>query len=86
MTARIIDGKAIAAELSQRIADAVKRVTDERRIEPGTCRGARGRQSGKRNLCAQQDRQDGGDQYALVVQQTAGDGALPPSSSSSSSG
>ncbi len=35
MTARIIDGKAIAAELSQRIADAVKRVTDERRIEPG---------------------------------------------------
>ena len=35
MTARIIDGKAIATELSQRIADAVKRVTEEHDIEPG---------------------------------------------------
>lgn len=35
MTAHIIDGKAIAAELSQFIADAVKRVTLEHGIEPG---------------------------------------------------
>jgi methylenetetrahydrofolate dehydrogenase (NADP+) / methenyltetrahydrofolate cyclohydrolase len=35
MTARIIDGKAIATELSQRIADVVKRVTEEHGIEPG---------------------------------------------------
>ncbi|HSD91544.1 MAG TPA: bifunctional methylenetetrahydrofolate dehydrogenase/methenyltetrahydrofolate cyclohydrolase FolD [Methyloceanibacter sp.] len=35
MTAKIIDGKAIAAEFSQKIADAVKRVTAEHDIEPG---------------------------------------------------
>ena len=35
MTAQIIDGKAIAAELSQFIADAVKRVTLEHGIELG---------------------------------------------------
>ena len=35
MTASIIDGKAIAAELSRSVADAVKRVTEEHRIEPG---------------------------------------------------
>ena len=35
MTVRIIDGKAIATELSQRIADVVKRVTEEHGIEPG---------------------------------------------------
>jgi methylenetetrahydrofolate dehydrogenase (NADP+) / methenyltetrahydrofolate cyclohydrolase len=35
MTAHIIDGKAIAAELGQRTADAVKRVTAEHGIEPG---------------------------------------------------
>jgi len=35
MTARMIDGKAIAAELSQRIADAVQRVTTEHGVEPG---------------------------------------------------
>jgi methylenetetrahydrofolate dehydrogenase (NADP+)/methenyltetrahydrofolate cyclohydrolase len=35
MTAQIIDGKAIAAQLSQKIAEAVKRVTAEHGIEPG---------------------------------------------------
>ena len=35
MTARIINGKAIAAKLSQNVADAVKRVTEEHGIEPG---------------------------------------------------
>jgi methylenetetrahydrofolate dehydrogenase (NADP+) / methenyltetrahydrofolate cyclohydrolase len=35
MTAKIIDGKAIAAKLSQSIADAVKGVTTEHGIEPG---------------------------------------------------
>jgi methylenetetrahydrofolate dehydrogenase (NADP+) / methenyltetrahydrofolate cyclohydrolase len=35
MTARIIDGKAIAAALSQSIADAVRRVTTEHGVEPG---------------------------------------------------
>ena len=35
MTARIIDGKALAAELSQCIADAVRRVTTEHGVEPG---------------------------------------------------
>ena len=35
MTASIIDGKAIAAELGRSVADAVKRVTEEHRIEPG---------------------------------------------------
>jgi methylenetetrahydrofolate dehydrogenase (NADP+)/methenyltetrahydrofolate cyclohydrolase len=35
MTAKHIDGKAIAAELSQTIADAVKQVTTEHGIEPG---------------------------------------------------
>jgi methylenetetrahydrofolate dehydrogenase (NADP+)/methenyltetrahydrofolate cyclohydrolase len=35
MTATIIDGKAIAAALSQSIADAAKRVTAEHGIEPG---------------------------------------------------
>jgi methylenetetrahydrofolate dehydrogenase (NADP+)/methenyltetrahydrofolate cyclohydrolase len=35
MTARIIDGKDIAAGLSRSVAEAVKRVTDEHRIEPG---------------------------------------------------
>ena len=35
MTARMIDGKAIAAELSQCIADAVRRVTTEHGVEPG---------------------------------------------------
>jgi len=35
MTARMIDGKAIAAELSQSIADAARRVTTEHGIEPG---------------------------------------------------
>jgi len=35
MTARVIDGKAIAAELGQSIADAVRRVTTEHGVEPG---------------------------------------------------
>ena len=35
MTARMIDGKAIAAELSQCIADAARRVTEEHGVEPG---------------------------------------------------
>lgn len=35
MTEKLIDGKAIAAELSQNIADAVKQVTAEHGIEPG---------------------------------------------------
>ena len=35
MTARIIDGKALAAELSQYIADAVRRLTTEHGVEPG---------------------------------------------------
>jgi methylenetetrahydrofolate dehydrogenase (NADP+)/methenyltetrahydrofolate cyclohydrolase len=35
MTGQLIDGKAIAAELSQNIADAVKQVTAEHGIEPG---------------------------------------------------
>src|SRR3972149_4947025 len=35
MTARMIDGKAIAAELSQNIADAAKRVITEHGVEPG---------------------------------------------------
>jgi methylenetetrahydrofolate dehydrogenase (NADP+)/methenyltetrahydrofolate cyclohydrolase len=35
MTARMIDGKAIAAELGQSIANAVRRVTAEHGIEPG---------------------------------------------------
>ena len=35
MTARMIDGKAIAAELSQSIAEAVRRVTTEHGVEPG---------------------------------------------------
>ena len=35
MTARMIDGKAIAAELGQSIADAVRRVTTEHGVEPG---------------------------------------------------
>ena len=35
MTAKIIDGKAIAAELSHKTAEAVKRVTAEHGIEPG---------------------------------------------------
>ena len=35
MTAHMIDGKALAAELSQGIADAVRRVTTEHGIEPG---------------------------------------------------
>jgi methylenetetrahydrofolate dehydrogenase (NADP+)/methenyltetrahydrofolate cyclohydrolase len=35
MTAKIIDGKAIAAKLSQSIADAVRAVTAEHGIEPG---------------------------------------------------
>lgn len=35
MTARVIDGKAIAKELSQRIADAVRDVINEHGVEPG---------------------------------------------------
>ena len=35
MRASIIDGKAIAAELSQKVADAVKRITAEHGLEPG---------------------------------------------------
>ncbi len=35
MTARIIDGKAIAAELSQCIAEAARRMTEEHGVEPG---------------------------------------------------
>jgi methylenetetrahydrofolate dehydrogenase (NADP+)/methenyltetrahydrofolate cyclohydrolase len=35
MTARIIDGKAIAAKLSQCIAEAARRMTEEHGVEPG---------------------------------------------------
>ena len=35
MTGRVIDGKAIAAELSQYVADAVKRLTEGHGVEPG---------------------------------------------------
>jgi methylenetetrahydrofolate dehydrogenase (NADP+)/methenyltetrahydrofolate cyclohydrolase len=35
MTARTIDGKAIAASLSESVAEAAKRLTAEHGIEPG---------------------------------------------------
>ena len=70
MTARIIDGKAIAAELRGRVADAV--ASAGARPQPGA--GARGRagrqQSGERGLCRQQD-QDGGRAAACARSITA---------------
>ena len=56
MTARIIDGKTIAADLRGKVADAVHRLRRDRGIVPGIAVVLVGEQSGERGLCPQQSR------------------------------
>ena len=66
MTAKIIDGKAIAAELRGKVADAVAPALARPRHHAGARRGARRQQSGERELRRQQDQDDGRQRHALV--------------------
>ena len=58
MTARIIDGKVIAAELRARIADEVARVKREHQLTPGLATVLVGNDPGQRGLCPQQGQAD----------------------------
>ena len=65
MTARIIDGKLIAAELRARVADEVARVQRETGL--ARARGGAGRQRSRQpGLCPQQAQADPGSRHGVV--------------------
>ena len=86
MTARIIDGKAIAAELSQRIADAVKRVTEEHGIEPGLAVVLVGDNPASEIYVRSKTAKTAATNMRSLFNKLPATARLPPSSSSSSSG
>ena len=65
MTATVIDGKAFAATVREKVAGHVDRLKSEHGITPGIggCSGWRG--SGKSGLCAIQGKADCRGRYAL---------------------
>ena len=60
MTAHIIDGKAIAADLRGKVADAVHRLARDRGIMPGLAVVLVGNNPASESLCRQQDEDDPG--------------------------
>ena len=60
MTARIIDGKAIAADLRGKVADAVHRLARDRGLTPGLAVVLVGNNPASESLCRQQDEDDAG--------------------------
>ena len=72
MTARIIDGKAIAAELRGKVAAEVQRLDRAAWPHAGPRGGAGRQQSGERSLCPQQGQGDGRGRHALVRPPPAG--------------
>ena len=73
MTAKIIDGKGIAANLRGKVADAVHRLGARPRDHAGARGRARWQQSGERELCRQQDEDDHRKRHAVVRSPAAGD-------------
>ena len=72
MTARIIDGKVIAAELRARVADEVARVQARARAD-ARARGGAGRQRPRQpGLCPQQAQADPGRRHGVVRARAAG--------------
>ena len=79
MTARIIDGKAIAADLRGKVADEVQRLRARARRR-ARARGRAGRRrSGERSLCPQQGQGDGRGRHAVVRPPAAGRPSARPS-------
>ena len=73
MSARIIDGKAIAAELRGKVAAEVKRLTAQHGLTPGLAVVLVGSNPASEVLCRQQGQGDGRDRHALVRSPAAGD-------------
>ena len=72
MTAQIIDGKAIAAELRARVAGEVARVKRDHGLVPGLAVVLVGHDPGQRSLCPQQAQADPGSRHGLLRAQAAG--------------
>ena len=72
MTARIIDGKIIAAELRARVADEVARVKREHGLTPGLAVVLVGNDPGEPGLCPQQAQADPGRRHGVVRARAAG--------------
>ena len=79
MTAKIIDGKAIAADLRGKVADAVHRLARDRGITPGLAVVLVGNNPASESLCRQQDEDDRRQRHALVRSPAAGDDERRPS-------
>ena len=73
MTARIIDGKTIAADLRGKVTDAVHRLLRDRGIVPGLAVVLVGAQSRERGLRPQQVQGGGASRHARVRPQAAGE-------------
>ena len=73
MTAHIIDGKAIAADLRGKVADAVHRLVRDRGITPGLAVVLVGNNPASESLCRQQDEDDRRQRHAVVRSPAAGD-------------
>ena len=73
MTARIIDGKAIAADLRGQVADAVHRLARDRGLVPGLAVVLVGNNPASESLCRQQGEDDRRQRHALVRPPAAGD-------------
>ena len=73
MTARIIDGKAIAAELRAKVADEVQRLVAQHGVEPGLAVVLAGNNPASEVYVAQQGEADGRGRHALVRPPAAGD-------------
>ncbi len=72
MTARLIDGKAIAADLRTRVAADVRRLAHDHGLVPGIAVVLVGERSGERSLCAQQGKSGGRGRHAIVRPSPAG--------------
>ena len=69
---KVIDGKAFAARLREKIARQVKQSAGAARLHAGPGGGAGGRRSGQQGLCAQQGRADRGIRHGELRAQAAG--------------
>ena len=70
---KVIDGKAFAAKLREKIARQVKELQSQARLHAGPRGGAGRRRPGQQGLCPQQGRADQGIRHGELRAQAAGD-------------